>query len=195
MAAFWFAGEDNPVAGPLLRHLRLHCATSRITSALTVTAWLHALQHGSRHPPTPAPDSPSGSTPSPQSPTVPQDVVQALFGCLAQPAVAVTAEGTIQPYAELTSVYSAMQTQAQVLNHVFCICRSASCRTLDILLCLVLTKLYALYCSHQVAGLSTIVLPCILLADTHNCSSVHQCPHSDAQHRSAWKAKTVIARI
>lgn len=42
--------------------------------------------------------------------------MQALFLCLAQPAVVVTAEGAIQPYSELTSVYSPMQTQAQVLN-------------------------------------------------------------------------------
>lgn len=115
---FASAGVANPVAEPLLRHLKLHSATSRITAALTVTAWLHARQQ------TPPPDlSTTSSLPpasDPEASSVPQDIVLALFGCLAQPAVAVTAEGATQPYSELSAVYSTMQKQAQV-------CTPASC--------------------------------------------------------------------
>lgn len=178
--ASWPAGADNPVAGPLLRHLTLHCATSRITSALTVTAWLHALQQGSRPQPTTAPDPPSGSPPSPSA--VPPDIVQALFGCLAQPAVVVTAEGAIQPYAELTTVYSAMQTQAQVLNML--LLHVQKCIKQDTWHCFALcsTKPYPLYCSHMVARLSAMVMSCliahahtIIILHTNNCFCTHSC--------------------
>lgn len=108
------AGASNPVTESLLRHLKLHSATSRITAALTVTAWIHASQQASHHPAASTPDLTPGSTPSPQASSVPQDIVLALFECLAQPAVMVTAEGAIQPYAELSAVYSSMQEQAQV---------------------------------------------------------------------------------
>lgn len=112
------AGAGNPVAEPLLRHLRLHSATSRITAALTVTAWLHAPQQ------TPPPDlDPTSSLPpasDPEASSVPQDIVLALFGCLAQPAVAVTAEGAIQPYSELSTLYCTMQKQAQVCTPCSC---------------------------------------------------------------------------
>ena len=114
------AGVGNPVAEPLLHHLRLHSATSRITAALTVTAWLHA-----RQPPTPPDPDPTSSLPpasDPEAASVPQDIVLALFGCLAQPAVAVTAEGAIQPYSELGALYSTMQKQAQVCTPASCGC-------------------------------------------------------------------------
>ena len=102
---FCSAGGENPITAPLLRHLCLHSATSRITAALTVTAWLHALQEGrpSSDPPETAP-----------APSLPADIVQALSGCLTQQAVVVTAEGAIQPYTELTAMYTVMQKQAQV---------------------------------------------------------------------------------
>ena len=97
------------MADSLLSHLQLHSATSRITSALTVTAWLHALQEGR---------PPDGAVPTAPGPCIPQDIVQALLVCLAHQAVLVTAEGAIQPYAELSAMYSAMQKQAQVCDHL-----------------------------------------------------------------------------
>ena len=118
LLSYGLAGAVNLVAEPLLRHLKLHSATSRITAALTVTAWLHALQQQGGLPPSSSTSSlPPGPTPTPQAPSVPQDIVLALFGCLAQPAAVVTAEAAIQPYAELAPVYSAMQKQAQVHKH------------------------------------------------------------------------------
>ena len=104
------AGDENPVALWLLRHLKQHSATCRITSALTITAWLHASQEQDCQL--------AGPQATPAGAVIPQPVSQALFGCLAEPAVAVTAEGTLHPYAELASMYSAMQTQAQVC--IFC---------------------------------------------------------------------------
>lgn len=98
----------------MVRHLKLHSATSRITAGLTVTAWLHTSQQASHPPSGSTPNLTPGSTPSPQASSVPRDIVLALLGCLAQPAVVVTAEGAIQPYAELSAVYSSMQKQAQV---------------------------------------------------------------------------------
>ncbi len=111
IASSSFAGVDgNPIADSLLHHLQRHSATSRIISALTVTSWLHASDQ--LQPPS------HTSSASPQAAStalsVPSDVVQALFGALAAPAVLVTAEGVIQPYAELTAMYSAMQQHAQV---------------------------------------------------------------------------------
>lgn len=94
----------------MLRHLQLHSATSRIISALTVTAWLHALQEGSPQ---------TGPVSTAPMLSIPQDIVQALLSCLAQQAVLVTAEGAIQPYAELSAMYSAMQKQAQVHDHLY----------------------------------------------------------------------------
>ena len=90
----------------LASHLSLHSGTSRIVAALTVTSWLHATQQD--HP------SLGPSAAPPPAPAVPQDIVQALFGALAAPAVAVTPEGVIHPYAELAAMYSAMQQHAQV---------------------------------------------------------------------------------
>lgn len=99
------AGNSNPVADSVLHHLKLHSATSRITSALTVTAWLHAAQAGTILL-QPVPSKPAAS--------LPQDIVQTLFACLSDQAVLVTPEGGVQPYTELTAMYSAMQQQAQV---------------------------------------------------------------------------------
>lgn len=156
------AGEGNPVADPLLRHLKLHSATSRITSALTVTAWLHALRQGSLPPPTPTPDLSPGAGPSPQSSSVPQDVVLALFGCLAQPAVVVTVEGVIQPYTELATVYSAMQKQAQVHNHDNLSAKVRHGLMLETAFqCLVLSTWNTIYCSLMLASLCAIAFPCI----------------------------------
>ena len=103
------AGVDNPVAGCLLRHLTPHSATSRIVAALTVTSWLHVSAQAQ------PPAEPHATPVSPQpEPVVPQNLVQALFESLAAPSVTVTAEGVIQPYTELSAMYSAMQQHAQV---------------------------------------------------------------------------------
>lgn len=105
------AGVDgNPIGDSLVRHLQRHSATSRIISALTITSWLHASDQLQLHPYT------KSATPQAASAalSVPSDVVQALFGALAAPAVLVSTEGIIQPYTELTAMYSAMQQHAQV---------------------------------------------------------------------------------
>ncbi|KAA6421342.1 MAG: hypothetical protein FRX49_08620 [Trebouxia sp. A1-2] len=109
---FAVSGVDgNPIADSLVHHLQRHSATSRIISALTVTSWLHASEQ--------LQSPPHANSASPQAAStalsVPSDVVQALFGALAAPAVLVSAEGAIQPYAELTVMYSAMQQHAQVV--------------------------------------------------------------------------------
>ena len=109
VASSTFAGADgNPIADSLVRHLQRHSATSRIISALTITSWLHASDQLQL--------PPHANSASPQAAStalsVPSDVVQALFGALAAPAVLVS--GVIQPYAELTAMYSAMQQHAQV---------------------------------------------------------------------------------
>jgi len=62
----------------------------------------------------PPPDPSGVPLPTPAALPVPQDIVQGLFASLAVPAVLVTAEGVIQPYTELTAMYSAMQQHAQV---------------------------------------------------------------------------------
>ena len=105
------AGVDgNPIGDSLVRHLQRHSATSCIISALTITSWLHAADHCqlSFHANSASPQAASAAL------SVPSDVVQALFGALAAPAVLVTAEGVVQSYAELTAMYSAMQQHAQV---------------------------------------------------------------------------------
>lgn len=107
------AGIDtNPIADSLLRHIQLHSATSRIIAALTITSWLHASQQHQN--PSDLPQDETTPQPASAAASVPQNVVQALFGSLAVPAVGVTAEGAIQPYAELSAMYSAMQQHAQV---------------------------------------------------------------------------------
>ena len=102
--------DGNPIADSLVRHLQRHSATSRIISALTITSWLHASDQLQLRPHTNSASPQAASTALP----VPSDVFQALFGALAAPAVLVTAEGVIQPYAELTAMYSVMQQHAQV---------------------------------------------------------------------------------
>ena len=122
------AGGTNPLQDPLMRHLQLHRATSRSVAALVITAWVKTCcQAQERRQNANSLIDTAAVLADPASCFPYQETMQAMTWSLATAAVVQHADGSVEPFAELASLYALMRQHAQVqaLLLAECLCPHA----------------------------------------------------------------------